>query len=48
LSVEVAIDEHGCPVLRSASPHLSLAFFRPPALEEVVLMVGLSAYKRIG
>jgi hypothetical protein len=45
LSVELALDDDHCPVLRSPLPHLSLGFFRVSD-GDVGLMLGLGAYKR--
>jgi len=48
LLVDFVLDDDGRPVLRSPIPHLSLGFFAEPSEGAVGLLLGLSAYARVG
>jgi hypothetical protein len=48
LQVDFVLDDDLRPVLRSPVPQLSLAFFSAPAEGTIGLMLGLSAYRRVG
>ena len=48
LQVDFVLDDELRPVLRSPVPQLSLAFFEEPLERAKGLMVGLSAYRRVG
>ncbi|HUL82921.1 MAG TPA: serine hydrolase domain-containing protein [Gammaproteobacteria bacterium] len=48
LLVDFVLDDDGRPVLRSPIPHLSLGFFAEPSEGAMGLLLGLSAYARVG
>jgi CubicO group peptidase (beta-lactamase class C family) len=48
LEIDLVLDDDGVLVMRSPAAHLSLGFFQEPRSGSVGLMLGLSAYKRVG